>query len=356
VLWLFASTLTYIFRNVERVRREQINLDKLTFLRNLPCQTQPTKDLAEMYRYALTEPAVEELGPHPHDKKKEIPLLQLGDIFIREKDRSLLLVINAACDLAFAPMGERECDPKQPIFFVPGVLEPLHMRNHDRKFRRTDIFEHNGKPYRIIWDHEHVHSETYESVWNYLKNEGYSRKARLRLAYALQIQQNFAANFARIGMPVSPPIFESADLEVYCHKENNKLGLIGESFSEGVVLIHKIDKSDYIFTYPCTCKLIDIFDEIETIWEKKKSSLVSGSKKFNGRKQDLNKKIERLREWRNKTENWFEMLETPRPLPKVGRKGQIHLKEGLLNVSLEHSFEGEDGPPILLNIKFRDHL
>jgi hypothetical protein len=350
ILWLFESTVGYLFRDHEPVRKQQCNLDKLRFHSYLPYQSQPSTRLAEIYKWALTEPAVQELGPHPLDETGNLPLLHLGDIFIKDANDSLLMVVNAACDLMFSPLGSRKCDPEQPIYFIPGSLEKFHERKNEREFTRTELYEYKGKPYRIIWDHQHVYSVKYETVWNYLRTEGYSRRSRLRLPYALQVQQSFAASLARIGMPVSPPIFESADLEVYCQKENNKLTLIGGSFSEGVVLIHKRDRSDYILTYPCTCKLIDILGEIETIWEGKKSSLALGSKKY----ESLNKKINGLREWRNKVENWFQMLETPKALPKVGRKGQLQLKEGLLHVSSGRSFEGEDGPPILLNIKFRE--
>lgn len=175
ILWLFEAALAYMFCNCEGVQREQSKLDKLEFKEYLPWQTQPSTRLAEIYRYALTEPAVAELGPHPLDETGMMPLLRLGDIFIQKGTNSLLMVINAACDLMFAPTASRKCDPEQPIYFVPGVLEPLNERKNGENLARTELFEYDSRSYRIRWDCKHVHSQKYEGVWGYLKKEGYSR-------------------------------------------------------------------------------------------------------------------------------------------------------------------------------------
>jgi hypothetical protein len=353
ILWLFEAALAYMFCNCEGVQREQSKLDKLEFKEYLPWQTQPSTRLAEIYRYALTEPAVAELGPHPLDETGMMPLLRLGDIFIEKGTNSLLMVINAACDLMFAPTGSHKCDPEQPIYFVPGVLEPLNERKNGENVVRTELFEYDSRCYRIKWDYKHVHSQKYEAVWGYLKKEGYSRISRLRLPYALEVQQNFAANVTRIGMPVSPPIFDKADIEVYCYNdEDKKLNSVGEPILDGVVIIHAKGEDHFILTVDCISVLLDRIKAIVDRLEKQKEKVATEEEYFHEKVRKIDKVMEKLRQW-TRSQSWLQMVTGHRSLPKADKMQE--LEAGTVGIYLNQNVEEDYKPkiPVVLNIKWR---
>jgi len=65
MLWLYKSLLAYLLHNHPEVLAQQKKLDSMAFDRFTPSQVAPSPQLAEIYRYALAEPGVEEVGPHP---------------------------------------------------------------------------------------------------------------------------------------------------------------------------------------------------------------------------------------------------------------------------------------------------
>ena len=95
----------HLFHDQPRVREQQKRLDTMSYKEFIPVEEHPSPELAEIYQYALTEPAVEELGPHPRaDSKSKEPYLQLGDVFFKDSGGDeALMVANAACDLAYSP-------------------------------------------------------------------------------------------------------------------------------------------------------------------------------------------------------------------------------------------------------------
>jgi hypothetical protein len=352
ILWLLEATLGYMFRNSERVQREQRNLDKLEFEEALPWQTQPSTRLAEVYRYALTEPAVEELDSHPLDKTRVMPLLRLGDIFIRSGDNCLLMVINAACDLMFAPTGSHKCDPEQPVYLVPGVLEALDEWKTRDEAVRTELFEYKSKSYRIKWDYKHVHSQKYQTIWNYLKKEGYSRISRLRLPYALEVQQKFASNVTRIGVPVSPPLFDKADIEIFWYNnEGKKLNLVEDPISNGAVIIPRAGEDRFIITVECIGMLLDKVKTIISRLEKQKTQIDPKEEYRDEKVRKIDKDIEKLLRW-TEASCWFQALKEHSSLPKGGKMQE--LEAGTIVIYLNQNFVENHKTKILvvLNIKW----
>ena len=339
ILWLFESTLSYIFRNNKDVRQKQENLDKLKFKKFLPCQNQPSIQLARIYGYAVTEPTVEALEAHPHDESNILPLLQLGYIFIKDKGTDLLMVINAACDLSFAPEASRQLSPEQPIYLIPGGLVQLHQRDYDLKLIRTELFEYEGNVYRIIWNHKRTFAIEYKNISHWLSEKGYVLKARLRLPYALQIQRMFADHIVRIGLPIPPPIYNRADIEVYCKGNNGKLSLLGEPIVDGVVIIHGKDADHFVLTVECVDVILDRLGEI--------------IERVKGQKNSLAKKV---LEAKADSESWLKIVEKPEPLPKVGKKIVLH--DNLIWLYRDRNFatEYKANIPIVLNIKYGENL
>ncbi|MFC1829725.1 hypothetical protein ACFL0O_08940 [Thermodesulfobacteriota bacterium] len=353
ILWLFESTLSYIFRDYAKVRQKQEKLDALKFNKFLPCQNQPSVELARIYKHAVTEPTAKVLGAHPHDESNTQPLLQLGYIFIKDENTDLLMVINAACDLSFAPAASRKISPEQSIYLIPGRLVQLHQRDYEPELIRTELFEYEENVYRIIWNHKRAIPIEYNKIWSWILDKGYSLRARLRLPYALQVQQMFAAHLVRIGMPVPPPIYNMADIEVYCKGEDNKFNLIGEPIVNGAVIIHGKDSEHFVLTVECVNIILDRLDEI-VLRIKGQKELLNKQHKQNKVKAIMNK-AEKLLKHKTDSQIWLEFVENPTPLPKVGKKKVLHAK--MPWVYRDGNFEGKytSNVPITLNIKFTEN-
>jgi hypothetical protein len=278
-VWLFSACLGHLFF-FRALRQQREQLDQLTF-KPLPSQTVPSPQLAEMYRYALFDVDVGPVTSHPRAQSAAAggsepasaqgaegapqpadpgdPMLSLGDVFVvvrpgnaeagtngasgdgerraheqptKVTDRAqdsglpeLVMVINAQCDLTFAPEGSRQIEQARSILLLPGTLhavrEPIPDRYIDAP--RTELYEHQGRSYRILWNTKEVRSVPYGQFRSW--HDGGAdqagaeaprrvRKARLRLPFALEVQRAFAADLTRVGMPVAPPIYQAVDIRL----------------------------------------------------------------------------------------------------------------------------------------------
>ncbi len=156
--------------------------------------------------------------------------LHLGDLFGKDNSEEVWMVINAQCDL------EREPSPDINIFLIPGILKPINENINSPL--RTHLFKRDNKSYRIIWETKKVRSIKYGNFYYWKMINNFTRWSRMKLPFAIEIQQAFANNMTRIGMPVPPPISESIKIEVFFCEEGK----------EGMP-ITKIDKfnEDYAF-------------------------------------------------------------------------------------------------------------
>ena len=257
MLWLYKSYLTYLIHNNDKVLMEQKRLDELSFDKFYPSQTPPSVHLAEIYRCALTEPGVGDLETHPRsDPSLEELLLQLGDIFIKKNTHEVLMVISPACDLMFAPETKRDFHQEMSIFLIPGNLQTIE-KNPERNLMRTELFYFENQPFRIVWDNKYVISKKYNDLWSWFETEQYSRIARLRVHFALEIQQAFAANLSRVGSPVKPPFWRTADVEVYCQSEDQMCQMIGQTIQCGAFIVNRKigtgDKHEDYFSLSLDC-------------------------------------------------------------------------------------------------------
>jgi hypothetical protein len=225
LLWLFGAELQRIVFENEDVRTQRDIVDRLSFP-NLPArQIEPSKQLASMYRTALFQEVNAELQVHPlGDLEHEYPLLSLGDIFVGP-NRELLMVINPECDLAYSPGSDgRPFSKTKSIVLVPGTLEELSKAcsEEDEGKVRTELFVHEDAEFRIIWDTKRVLAKPYGDIKAWVEEQNYRRLYRLRLMYALQVQQKFTADFGRIGPPVAPPIFTPVRVEIMSFDKDMK--------------------------------------------------------------------------------------------------------------------------------------
>ena len=203
---------------------------------------------------------------------KGLPLYQLGDLLVADKNRSVFLILNAGCDLQFSP-GKRDCDPQQTILLVPGRFEPLHERGEETKLRergeeeknvkRTELFELGDERFRIIWQHTRAVALPYYKIRAEHEPKGYERKWRLKLPYALEIQQHFAAQLTRVGVPTPTPMFRERPVQVYAKDAKGMYLKVGD-IDEGVVVFHHREQDQFILTVDCVHAVLDIMSQFVT--------------------------------------------------------------------------------------------
>ena len=296
MLEFLTGLLSHQFRANAEIQATRKSLDRLSFDHQLACSTQPSSELARMYRLALTDPVFDEINPHPHDtsqpsmleghqsahfenafhrvrdraydiwveegypggKQREhwdqaekeltsfLPLLSLGDIFIKDVKSNLWMVVNAACDLLFSPRSSgRKGDSDQPVYLMPGILTDLRHTGDVASKEVTELFEFDSKPYRILWDYRYVRSVRLGDFAREMRNNGYKRNARLALPYALKIQRVWTAHLDRVGLPSPPPMFEEADVSLYTQDINGHWTKYSETIRGGAVLARKKAKAGY---------------------------------------------------------------------------------------------------------------
>lgn len=350
VLWLFESSLGHTLREHAGVRSQQSNLDTMRFEKCLPCHNPPSQRIAEFYLSAITEPAVGDLSAHPHDEGGTVPLLGLGDIFVNDDTDRVLMVATAACDLAFSPLGGRKCDPEQPVYLAPGKLQALSDRDGAGSDVRTELLSHKTKPHRILWDYKHTESKRLKEVWKYLEEEKYQRRWRLRLPYALVVQQAFANQITRVGLPVAPPVFTHADLNLYYKGEGNNATVLGDTIQDGLLVIHGDDADHFVLTVDCVNAIVKRIEGMASAIEATADGLDKNHEFYQQRLTGITARAEKVRVYSRSPERWVPLLETPRPLPKQGEK--IDLDPALLRVCNRMNLEGkyQGGAPFTLNI------
>ena len=264
LLWLYSAYFGHLL--FERaLGTEQRELDTMTFDEWVPSQFVPSTQLTAMYNAALFDITVDPLGPHPRqpqvvveemqpeegqgctssgqgdelsvlqdiggdgseasqddvgtsdegvERATILPYFNMGDIFISSETAELLMVCNPGCDLQFTPDDRRLPNPDESILFIPGTLEKLG-QPHGSPTLRTELFQYNGDSYRILWRPKHLRAIAYKAVENWLSEHKFDRVARLRMPFSLEIQQYFANQLTRVGVPVPPPFYRPLQVAVY---------------------------------------------------------------------------------------------------------------------------------------------
>jgi hypothetical protein len=188
-----------------------------------------------------------------------MPLYQLGDLLIADKDKPAFLILNAGCDLQFSP-GKRDCDPEQTILLVPGRFEPLHERGDETNVKRTELFELGEERFRIIWQHTRAIALPYYKVLPTHQPKGYDRRWRLKLPYALEVQQHFASQLTRVGVPTPTPVFRERPVEIYGKNADGTCRHLG-TIRDGIIVFHHRQREQFVLTVDCLHSVLDHIDK-----------------------------------------------------------------------------------------------
>jgi hypothetical protein len=306
MLWLLGEYFAHNLAVNGSLQAARRSVNGINYDRFLPLQRPPSVMLAKMYSAAITEPVYEGWGPHPRvvqEQEEEapapetqggeapptegtpipaetpsgggpqagpaspaeagppdpsMPLYQLGDLLVATKDKPAYLVVNAGCDLQFSP-GERDCDVEQSILLIPGRFEPLYERGSEKNVKRTELFELGEERFRIIWQHTRAVAHPHHAVLPQYKPQGYERNWRLKLPYALEVQQHFAAQITRIGVPTPTPVYRERPVEVYGKDANGDAHRVG-TVQSGLVVFHHRQRDQFVLTVDCVNTILGFMD------------------------------------------------------------------------------------------------
>lgn len=201
--WLFGAYLqSGILRN-EDYRKAAEALDKLDLTHLPTLHGEPTRQVLELYRDVLYEPAYRTLGKDETGRRKA--RLQLGEIYLRSRrggKKDALLVINNSCDLA-RPSAEMTVGLLRGQVIDRGKAIDISSR---QRAARSDAFGIDRKHYVIDWTLDGSENIDHGSVFKWLKRERYELAARMRLENVLEIKQRVSTLRDRIGLPSAPPM------------------------------------------------------------------------------------------------------------------------------------------------------
>jgi hypothetical protein len=223
VFWLLSSQLMALAFEGEDMRERQHALDGLEFVGQPFAPTEPSTVVAHLLHSALVTRNVGPLGPHPRakpdDKEADLPLVQLGDVFLDAGRTKAIVVMSADCHLAFSP-GNRALDASTPVLLVPGT--PIRVRDPNKggtpggedgeALGHTEGHLHLEDVYRIVWNFAQYRAVELGKLKKWLEDGGYdtSNRDRLRPLFGLKLQQEFGAHLMRVGPPVLPPMTTGA--------------------------------------------------------------------------------------------------------------------------------------------------
>ncbi len=292
LLWLFSAYFGHLLFEHSLVT-ESRELDKMSFDDHIPGQLVPSTQLTAMYHAALFDTMVGPLGTHPRQPKEvnegalphqeqsaspeleeipsesqdaggttlangkngegpgdngardaeTLPYFKMGDIFQRSEMPELLMVCNPACDLEFTPDDRRRPKPEDTILFIPGKLEKLQGYPSSAP-PRTELFVYNGDSYRILWQPKQLRAIKYASVKDWLSEHEYVRVARLRTPFSYEVQQHFASNMTRVGVPVPPPFYRPLQVALYKKDDNGNIERLAIAKSQEVAFAIATHRSE----------------------------------------------------------------------------------------------------------------
>ena len=372
--WLFSSLLVNkVIEDNDRLTASKDEINGMSADSQPPSQLFPSTQLAEIYSIAIAEQGLGEIGRHPRvtgeaegvamdadpdstggetslgagtTSQEELPLLRLGDLLVHNDGRKVYMVATPDCDLQFAPDAKRVLNKQDSVLLVPGQLQPLReiMR---RDQIQTELYFHDGEQYRIAWDRKKIVTVPIGEFLNWHSREGYSRPARIRLPYAVKIQQEVITSLSRVGMPVAPPLQDFVPAEVFWQGLNGSWEQLGEPLESGVSIIHKgSGVPSFVVTPAALNELLARLEEIIARY-----TGYSGESEGHRRRQ-LTSKLDRLARCLAEPENLVPMLQERRPLPEPGRARNLVSEAIGLHRSGDFSGRCSQNHVVCLNIVY----
>ncbi len=320
----------------DRTKINSLSIDDLP-----PSQFTPSLALTDIYQSSLFE-FVPENAP-----------LHLGNIFTRDLD--VYMVINAECDLAFTMIeGGRAVDPELTVLLIQGRLV-THTQGDPKGTNRevrTEFFERiresKKEMFRVTWYLDRARAIRYQDFDLEMEKEGYKLTYRLKLPYALKIQNAFASNLTRVGVPVAPPIYSALKVELFCEGAGGKTERLLDLKEDAAHLFFMKSKDQCIlrndFIYDLLGKIGEAIVKLEILAAEHKDTSSQ-----EGKLAELEKKKKILERLAESDREQLKLLD-PIPLPKLegaSAYSSIYITRGKTDIEGKQYPSKE--PPLWLN-------
>ena len=344
--WLFSSLLVHkVLEKNDRFTDSKEEINRISADSQPPSQLFPSTHLAEIYSIAIAEQGLGEIGRHPrldaeqgrgndegdtdsesenassvesNTTQGELPMLSLGDLLVHSDGQSVYMIATPDCDLQFAPDADRVPEEGESVLLIPGQIRPLR-EPMVRGQIQTELYLHDGQQCRIAWERKKIVTVPVAEFIDWCNTKGYSRPARIRLPYAVKIQQEVIAGLSRVGMPVAPPLQDFVPVEVFYEGTDGAWESLELETDTGVSVIHADkDGPAFVLTPSALNDLLEKLTDIIDLYRR----LLQGEMERRRRSQ-LMSKFDKLRQCVGELGNLVQMLEERRKLPDSGRARQL---------------------------------
>jgi hypothetical protein len=242
--WLYGSRWGSLLFNHEQFRLQQKKIDALNIPDPIWMQEMPSEHVAKIYASALFDEHLEDIKTHPLNNDNSTSPgvkkfhLHLGDILSAINSSTVYMVSNPQCDL------EREVPLTRSIILIPGELVLLTQSTlpNSHSQTKTNFFNLDEKSYRILWKVKDVITIPYGKMPYWKQKHKLKRQHRLKLPFALEIQQVFSSSLTRIGNPVSPPLREPVCVEVLVRSKDGLPSVFLEKINNVAFFTHIRDE------------------------------------------------------------------------------------------------------------------
>jgi hypothetical protein len=175
------------------------------------------------------------------DDDKQLPYVQLGDLFIKDEKSLAFAVLSASCELQFVPTQvhkDRERLRDDTVLLVPGRLRTIGAPQAKKSQTMAGLIEWNGTPYCVDWFDGKLLGLPHCSLRKLLEERGYQHLRRLQTARALELQQAVLSKLSRIGLEVRPPFPRDIRITLFGRKPDQSFGKLGDPVAQGGLLFH----------------------------------------------------------------------------------------------------------------------
>lgn len=268
-----------------------------------------------------------------------IAWLSTGDIFAKDEKEPLLMVLNAGCDLQFAPNSKRKPQHDRSILLIEGTVYQINNLQPPDEIARTEFFRLGETLCRINWT-DRVRTIKHVDFKSTMEKDGYEKRvARLSLPYVLQVQQAWLASLGRVGVPVAPPHSGSSDIEIYVTLE--KVPVLRTRVSHGATVFRVKQNEGYVSEFLLSKDTVTAVRQ--ALQELIKLLLEKGGAKPEKKAEELGICLQTFDFWR-------ELQEKPRAFTK----GTLSIKNGILKASFNEVVAVSDVTDTQIVLRFAE--
>ncbi len=203
----------------------------------------------------------------------EEAIIELGDIFTLTGKKNnnddylqactndnddIWLVITPSCDLVRGGVNN--------IGLLKGYLTKVEIGNWQTDTKiNTPIIKIKGVSYSVRWDVKTFITYPKEKLQSLLKDKVYYRVAKMREVAALCLQQQFTANYSRIGQrAVMPSVFKASISMHYLDKNDDLIKIDSQEDSKGLFYVGSSNNRVVNFSHVDFNNILSAFDTLDT--------------------------------------------------------------------------------------------